>query len=151
MTSALQVNMAARGPPPFPGAPLLSSPGGGPLLPAIRYGPPPQLCGPFGPRPLPPPFGTSPAGRSGTGRVCAFSLGLAVVGTGARAGPSGGKGQLPEPVLAFPSVSQRTRSCSPPGLSWAVGIPWPRRGCLQKVGTGPLPPLPHTRPCSGRS
>ncbi|XP_020919792.1 melanoma inhibitory activity protein 3 isoform X1 [Sus scrofa] len=51
------VNMAARGPPPFPGAPLLSSPGGGPLLPAIRYGPPPQLCGPFGPRPLPPPFG----------------------------------------------------------------------------------------------
>uniref|UniRef100_A0A8D1Q217 Transport and Golgi organization protein 1 homolog n=1 Tax=Sus scrofa TaxID=9823 RepID=A0A8D1Q217_PIG len=57
MASALQVNMAARGPPPFPGAPLLSSPGGGPLLPAIRYGPPPQLCGPFGPRPLPPPFG----------------------------------------------------------------------------------------------
>lgn len=57
--SALQVNAAAKGPPPFPGAPLLSSPVGGPLLPPIRYGPPPQLCGPFGPRPLPPPFGTS--------------------------------------------------------------------------------------------
>uniref|UniRef100_A0A480KJL3 Transport and Golgi organization protein 1 homolog n=1 Tax=Sus scrofa TaxID=9823 RepID=A0A480KJL3_PIG len=57
VTDEGKVNMAARGPPPFPGAPLLSSPGGGPLLPAIRYGPPPQLCGPFGPRPLPPPFG----------------------------------------------------------------------------------------------
>ncbi|XP_023375873.1 transport and Golgi organization protein 1 homolog [Pteropus vampyrus] len=51
------VNVAAKGPPPFPGVPLLSSPVGGPLLPPIRYGPPPQLCGPFGPRPLPPPFG----------------------------------------------------------------------------------------------
>nr|XP_019611914.1 PREDICTED: melanoma inhibitory activity protein 3 isoform X1 [Rhinolophus sinicus] len=51
------VNMAAKGPPPFPGVPLMSSPVGGPLLPPIRYGPPPQLCGPFGPRPLPPPFG----------------------------------------------------------------------------------------------
>lgn len=49
--------MAAKGPPPFPGTPLMSSPVGGPLLPPIRYGPPPQLCGPFGPRPLPPPFG----------------------------------------------------------------------------------------------
>uniref|UniRef100_A0A480LWY8 Transport and Golgi organization protein 1 homolog n=1 Tax=Sus scrofa TaxID=9823 RepID=A0A480LWY8_PIG len=57
VTDEGKVNMAARGPPPFPGAPLLSSPGGGPLLPTIRYGPPPQLCGPFGPRPLPPPFG----------------------------------------------------------------------------------------------
>ncbi|XP_074172429.1 transport and Golgi organization protein 1 homolog [Rhinolophus sinicus] len=55
--SPLQVNMAAKGPPPFPGVPLMSSPVGGPLLPPIRYGPPPQLCGPFGPRPLPPPFG----------------------------------------------------------------------------------------------
>ncbi|XP_026978046.1 transport and Golgi organization protein 1 homolog isoform X2 [Sagmatias obliquidens] len=52
-----KVNTAAKGPPPFPGAPLMSSPVGGPLLPPIRYGPPPQLCGPFGPRPLPPPFG----------------------------------------------------------------------------------------------
>lgn len=52
-----KVSMAAKGPPPFPGTPLMSSPVGGPLLPPIRYGPPPQLCGPFGPRPLPPPFG----------------------------------------------------------------------------------------------
>ncbi|KAM5204876.1 transport and Golgi organization protein 1 homolog isoform 3-T3 [Hipposideros larvatus] len=52
-----KVNMATKGPPPFPGVPLMSSPVGGPLLPPIRYGPPPQLCGPFGPRPLPPPFG----------------------------------------------------------------------------------------------
>uniref|UniRef100_A0A8C9AZY2 Transport and Golgi organization protein 1 homolog n=1 Tax=Phocoena sinus TaxID=42100 RepID=A0A8C9AZY2_PHOSS len=52
-----KVNTAAKGPPPFPGPPLMSSPVGGPLLPPIRYGPPPQLCGPFGPRPLPPPFG----------------------------------------------------------------------------------------------
>ncbi|XP_021554064.2 transport and Golgi organization protein 1 homolog isoform X5 [Neomonachus schauinslandi] len=51
------VTMAAKGPPPFPGVPLMSSPAGGPLPPPIRYGPPPQLCGPFGPRPLPPPFG----------------------------------------------------------------------------------------------
>ncbi|XP_031193475.1 transport and Golgi organization protein 1 homolog isoform X5 [Mastomys coucha] len=46
------VNMAPKGPPPFPGVPLI----GGPVPPPIRYGPPPQLCGPFGPRPLPPPF-----------------------------------------------------------------------------------------------
>ncbi|XP_064449911.1 transport and Golgi organization protein 1 homolog isoform X3 [Mirounga angustirostris] len=51
------VTMAAKGPPPFPGVPLMSSPAGGPLPPPIRYGPPPQLCGPFGPRPFPPPFG----------------------------------------------------------------------------------------------
>ncbi|XP_058131239.1 transport and Golgi organization protein 1 homolog isoform X2 [Dasypus novemcinctus] len=54
---SVAVTMAAKGPPPFPGAPLMSSPRGGPLPPPIRYGPPPQLCGPFGPRPLPPPFG----------------------------------------------------------------------------------------------
>ncbi|XP_015417828.1 PREDICTED: melanoma inhibitory activity protein 3 [Myotis davidii] len=48
-----KVNMAAEGPPPFPGVPLM----GGPLPPPIRYGPPPQLCRPFGPRPFPPPFG----------------------------------------------------------------------------------------------
>ncbi|XP_069340592.1 transport and Golgi organization protein 1 homolog isoform X2 [Eulemur rufifrons] len=53
-----QVPMAAKGPPPYPGVPLMGSPVGGPLPPPpIRYGPPPQLCGPFGPRPLPPPFG----------------------------------------------------------------------------------------------
>ncbi|XP_032728861.1 transport and Golgi organization protein 1 homolog isoform X1 [Lontra canadensis] len=51
------VTVAAKGPPPFPGVPLMSSPMGGPLPPPIRYGPPPQLCGPFGPRPVPPPFG----------------------------------------------------------------------------------------------
>ncbi|KAM7050084.1 transport and Golgi organization protein 1 homolog isoform 1-T1 [Molossus nigricans] len=51
------VNMAAEGPPPFPGVPLMSSSMGGPVPPPIRYGPPPQLCGPFGPRPFPPPFG----------------------------------------------------------------------------------------------
>ncbi|XP_048214114.1 transport and Golgi organization protein 1 homolog isoform X1 [Perognathus longimembris pacificus] len=51
-----KVNMATKGPPPFPGVPLMGSPVGGPLPPPIRYGPPPQLCGPFGPRPLPPPF-----------------------------------------------------------------------------------------------
>ncbi|XP_014440381.1 transport and Golgi organization protein 1 homolog isoform X4 [Tupaia chinensis] len=49
-----KVNMVAKGPPPFPGVPLMGSPMGGPLPPPIRYGPPPQLCGPFGPRPLPP-------------------------------------------------------------------------------------------------
>ncbi|XP_023369684.1 transport and Golgi organization protein 1 homolog isoform X2 [Otolemur garnettii] len=55
---AVAVNMTTKGPPPFPGVPLMSPPiGGGPLPPPIRYGPPPQLCGPFGPRPLPPPFG----------------------------------------------------------------------------------------------
>ncbi|XP_075845493.1 transport and Golgi organization protein 1 homolog isoform X1 [Microtus pennsylvanicus] len=50
------VNMAPKGPPPFPGVPLLGGPLGGPIPPPIRYGPPPQLCGPFGPRPVPPPF-----------------------------------------------------------------------------------------------
>lgn len=49
--------MAAEGPPLFPGVPLMSSSMGGPIPPPIRYGPPPQLCGPFGPRPFPPPFG----------------------------------------------------------------------------------------------
>ncbi|XP_016076672.1 PREDICTED: melanoma inhibitory activity protein 3 [Miniopterus natalensis] len=52
-----KVNMAAEGPPLFPGVPLMSSSMGGPIPPPIRYGPPPQLCGPFGPRPFPPPFG----------------------------------------------------------------------------------------------
>ncbi|XP_012582276.1 PREDICTED: melanoma inhibitory activity protein 3 isoform X2 [Condylura cristata] len=48
-----KVNVAARGPPSFPGVgPFMSSP-----LPPIRYGPPPAFCGPFGPRPIPPPFG----------------------------------------------------------------------------------------------
>ncbi|XP_012315147.2 transport and Golgi organization protein 1 homolog isoform X7 [Aotus nancymaae] len=52
-----KVNMTPKGPPPFPGVPLMSTPMAGPIPPPIRYGPPPQLCGPFGPRPIPPPFG----------------------------------------------------------------------------------------------
>ncbi|XP_060034454.1 transport and Golgi organization protein 1 homolog isoform X2 [Erinaceus europaeus] len=55
-----KVPLAVKGPPPFPGAPLMSSHMGGPLPPPIRYGPPPQLCRPFGPPlppPIPPPFG----------------------------------------------------------------------------------------------
>uniref|UniRef100_A0A8C8U0G2 Melanoma inhibitory activity protein 3 n=1 Tax=Peromyscus maniculatus bairdii TaxID=230844 RepID=A0A8C8U0G2_PERMB len=62
-TDESKVNMAPKGPPPFPGVPLLGAPLGGPMPPPIRYGPPPQLCGPFGPRPLPPPpppFGMHP-------------------------------------------------------------------------------------------
>ncbi|KAK2086610.1 Transport and Golgi organization protein 1 [Saguinus oedipus] len=54
------VNMTPKGPPPFPGVPLMSAPMGGPVPPPIRYGPPPQLCGPcgpFGPRPISSPFG----------------------------------------------------------------------------------------------
>uniref|UniRef100_A0A8C5LAV8 Transport and Golgi organization protein 1 homolog n=1 Tax=Jaculus jaculus TaxID=51337 RepID=A0A8C5LAV8_JACJA len=51
-----KVNMAIKGPSSFPGLALVGAPLGGPVPPPIRYGPPPQLCGPFGPRPLPPPF-----------------------------------------------------------------------------------------------
>ncbi|KAF6073528.1 MIA SH3 domain ER export factor 3 [Phyllostomus discolor] len=58
-----KVTMAAEGPPPFPGAPLMSAPLGGPVPPPIRYGPPPQLCGPFGPRPYPPPAPFGPGMR----------------------------------------------------------------------------------------
>ncbi|RMC12351.1 hypothetical protein DUI87_09866 [Hirundo rustica rustica] len=66
-------NVGAKGPSPFPGPPLMSSPVMGPLLPPpIRYGPPgplpPPLRGSFGPRPLPGPQGCGaplppPAGR----------------------------------------------------------------------------------------
>uniref|UniRef100_A0A2K6S6C0 Transport and Golgi organization protein 1 homolog n=1 Tax=Saimiri boliviensis boliviensis TaxID=39432 RepID=A0A2K6S6C0_SAIBB len=52
-----KVNRTPKGPPPFPGVPLMSTPMGGPVPPPTPYGPPPQLCGPFGPRPIPPPFG----------------------------------------------------------------------------------------------
>ncbi|MBZ3873326.1 Melanoma inhibitory activity protein 3 [Sciurus carolinensis] len=52
-----KVNMATKGPPPFPGVSLMGSPVGGPLPPPVRYGLPLQLGGPFGPRPLSPPFG----------------------------------------------------------------------------------------------
>ncbi|CAH6789622.1 AABR07021988.1 [Phodopus roborovskii] len=55
-TDESKVNMAPKGPPPFPGAPVFGPPLGSPVPPPIRYGPPPQLCGPFGPRPVPPPF-----------------------------------------------------------------------------------------------
>ncbi|XP_032128942.1 transport and Golgi organization protein 1 homolog, partial [Sapajus apella] len=50
------VNMIPKGPPPFPGTPLMSTLMGGPVPPPIRYGPLPQFCGHFGPRPIPPPF-----------------------------------------------------------------------------------------------
>ncbi|XP_039915738.1 transport and Golgi organization protein 1 homolog isoform X2 [Hirundo rustica] len=66
-------NVGAKGPSPFPGPPLMSSPVmGPPLPPPIRYGPPgplpPPLRGSFGPRPLPGPQGCGaplppPAGR----------------------------------------------------------------------------------------
>lgn len=49
-----------KGPPPFPGMPILGGPMAGPPPPPMRYGPPPQLGRPFGPRPMPPippPFG----------------------------------------------------------------------------------------------
>nr|XP_021513480.1 melanoma inhibitory activity protein 3 isoform X2 [Meriones unguiculatus] len=52
IASFLQVYMAPKATPPFPGVPLL----GGPVPRPIRYGPPPQLYGPFGPRPIPPPY-----------------------------------------------------------------------------------------------
>uniref|UniRef100_A0A8D2M747 Transport and Golgi organization protein 1 homolog n=1 Tax=Zonotrichia albicollis TaxID=44394 RepID=A0A8D2M747_ZONAL len=52
-------NAGAKGPSPFPGTPLMSSPVmGPPPPPPIRYGPPPPpLRGHFGPRPLPGPPG----------------------------------------------------------------------------------------------
>ncbi|KAM7027012.1 transport and Golgi organization protein 1 homolog isoform 1-T1 [Passerculus sandwichensis] len=55
-------NAGAKGPSPFPGTPLMSSPVmGPPPLPPIRYGPPPPpLRGHFGPRPLPGPPGCGP-------------------------------------------------------------------------------------------
>ncbi|EGV92520.1 Melanoma inhibitory activity protein 3 [Cricetulus griseus] len=56
-TDENKVNMPPRGPPPFPGSPLFGAPLGSPVPPPTRYGPPPPLIGPFGPRPVPPPFG----------------------------------------------------------------------------------------------
>lgn len=58
-------NAGTKGPSPFPGTPLMSSPVmGPPLPPPIRYGPPgpppPPLRGHFGPRPLPGPQGCGP-------------------------------------------------------------------------------------------
>ncbi|KAF7254075.1 hypothetical protein EYD10_00069 [Varanus komodoensis] len=45
------VNISSKGPPSFPGAPMMSSPASGPLPPPVRFGPPPRA--PYGPRPLP--------------------------------------------------------------------------------------------------
>ncbi|KAM6433800.1 transport and Golgi organization protein 1 homolog [Rhynochetos jubatus] len=51
-------NASPKGPPSFPGTPLMTSPVmGPPLPPPVRYGPPPApLRGHFGPRPLPVPL-----------------------------------------------------------------------------------------------
>nr|XP_035136724.2 transport and Golgi organization protein 1 homolog isoform X3 [Callithrix jacchus] len=60
MMDESKANTTPKGPPPFPGVPLMGTPMGGPVPPPIRYGPPPQLCGPCGPfwpRRIPPPFG----------------------------------------------------------------------------------------------
>ncbi|KAM5124846.1 transport and Golgi organization protein 1 homolog [Callospermophilus lateralis] len=55
------VNMAMKGPPPFSGVPFMGPPMEPPMRrpppPPFWYGPPFQLGGPFGPRPIPPPFG----------------------------------------------------------------------------------------------
>ncbi|XP_044286978.1 transport and Golgi organization protein 1 homolog isoform X2 [Varanus komodoensis] len=48
---ATAVNISSKGPPSFPGAPMMSSPASGPLPPPVRFGPPPRA--PYGPRPLP--------------------------------------------------------------------------------------------------
>ncbi|KAM5125017.1 transport and Golgi organization protein 1 homolog [Callospermophilus lateralis] len=57
------VNMAMKGPPPFSGVPFMGPPMEPPMRrpppPPFWYGPPFQLGGPFGPRPIPPPFGPS--------------------------------------------------------------------------------------------
>ncbi|XP_054255253.1 transport and Golgi organization protein 1 homolog isoform X2 [Indicator indicator] len=51
-------NAIPKGPPSFPGTPIMTSPAmGPPLPPPVRYGPPPAaLRGHFGPRPLPVPL-----------------------------------------------------------------------------------------------
>uniref|UniRef100_A0A8B9P7E2 Transport and Golgi organization protein 1 homolog n=1 Tax=Apteryx owenii TaxID=8824 RepID=A0A8B9P7E2_APTOW len=55
-------NISPKGPPSFPGTPIMTSPVmGPPLPPPVRYGPPPApLRGHFGPRPLPGPLGIVP-------------------------------------------------------------------------------------------
>ncbi|XP_015280069.1 PREDICTED: melanoma inhibitory activity protein 3 isoform X1 [Gekko japonicus] len=45
------VNVSSKGPPPFPGPPIMTSSATGPLPPPVRFGPPPRA--PYGPRPLP--------------------------------------------------------------------------------------------------
>uniref|UniRef100_UPI0040389417 transport and Golgi organization protein 1 homolog n=1 Tax=Callospermophilus lateralis TaxID=76772 RepID=UPI0040389417 len=63
VTDEGKVNMAMKGPPPFSGVPFMGPPMGPPMgrppPPPFWYGPPFQLGGPFGPRPIPPPFGFS--------------------------------------------------------------------------------------------
>ncbi|KAM5125907.1 transport and Golgi organization protein 1 homolog [Callospermophilus lateralis] len=59
VTDEGKVNMAMKGPPPFSGVPFMGPPMGPPMgrppPPPFWYGPPFQLGGPFGPRPIPPP------------------------------------------------------------------------------------------------
>ncbi|XP_076698097.1 transport and Golgi organization protein 1 homolog isoform X2 [Callospermophilus lateralis] len=61
VTDEGKVNMAMKGPPPFSGVPFMGPPMGPPMgrppPPPFWYGPPFQLGGPFGPRPIPTPFG----------------------------------------------------------------------------------------------
>ncbi|XP_077893061.1 transport and Golgi organization protein 1 homolog isoform X2 [Ictidomys tridecemlineatus] len=57
VTNEGKVHMAMKGPPPFSGVPFMGPQMGRPPPPPIWYGPPLQLGGPFGPRPIPPPFG----------------------------------------------------------------------------------------------
>uniref|UniRef100_UPI004038CC70 transport and Golgi organization protein 1 homolog n=1 Tax=Callospermophilus lateralis TaxID=76772 RepID=UPI004038CC70 len=61
VTDEGKVNMAMKRPPPFSGVPFMGPPMGPPMgrppPPPFWYGPPFQLGGPFGPRPIPPPFG----------------------------------------------------------------------------------------------
>ncbi|KAM5150360.1 transport and Golgi organization protein 1 homolog [Callospermophilus lateralis] len=61
VTDEGKVNMAMKGPPPFSGVPFMGPPMGPPMgrppPPPFWYGPPFQLGGPFGPRPIPAPFG----------------------------------------------------------------------------------------------
>ncbi|XP_076698612.2 A-kinase anchor protein 9-like [Callospermophilus lateralis] len=61
VTDEGKVNMAMKEPPPFSGVPFMGPPMGPPMgrppPPPFWYGPPFQLGGPFGPRPIPPPFG----------------------------------------------------------------------------------------------
>ncbi|XP_077892971.1 transport and Golgi organization protein 1 homolog isoform X4 [Ictidomys tridecemlineatus] len=57
VTNEGKVHMAMKGPPPFSGVPFMGPPMGRPPPPPIWYGPPLQHGGPFGPWPIPPPFG----------------------------------------------------------------------------------------------
>ncbi|XP_039197578.1 transport and Golgi organization protein 1 homolog isoform X2 [Crotalus tigris] len=57
-SEATAVNLGSKGPPPFLGPPMMTSPAVGPLPPPIRFGPPPRL--PYGPRPLPLPLVRGP-------------------------------------------------------------------------------------------